>query len=96
MFQAVKELTGPHSDTVHWRSQGGPVQFLTFGGWVMGSQGLVSSEQRTSRVTWALRPHLAGHWFKEDVFYNYHQPRELNSENLILIYKNRLKYKNTK
>lgn len=36
-----------------------------FGGLVIGSHGLVSSEQRTSRVTWALRPHLAGHWMKE-------------------------------
>lgn len=58
----VKTLTGPHSDTVQWRSQGGPVQFLMFGGLVIGSHGLVSSEQRTSRVTWAFRPHLAGHW----------------------------------
>lgn len=58
----VKTLTGPHSDTVQWRSQGGPVQFLMFAGLVIGSHGLVSSEQRTSRVTWALRPHLAGHW----------------------------------
>lgn len=59
-------LTGPHSDTVHWRSQGGPVQFLTFGGFVVGSHGRVSSEQRTSRVTWALRPHLAGHWMEKE------------------------------
>ena len=39
-IQRVQTLTGPHSDTVHWRSQGGPVQFLMFGGLVMGSQGL--------------------------------------------------------
>lgn len=47
---------------VQWRSQGGPVQFLMFGGLVIGSHGLVSSEHRTSRVTWTLRPHLAVHW----------------------------------
>lgn len=58
-------LTGPHSDMVQWRSQGGPVQFLMFGGLAIGSHGLVSSEHRTSRVTWALRPHLAGHWMEE-------------------------------
>lgn len=58
------KLTGPHSDMVQWRSQGGPVQFLMFGGLVIGSHGLVSSEHRTSRVTWALRPHLARHWME--------------------------------
>lgn len=63
-----QKLTGPHSDMVQWRSQGGPVQFLMFGGLVIGSHGLVSSEHRTSRVTWALRPHLAGHWKEAQEF----------------------------
>lgn len=65
----INKLTGPHSDMVQWRSQGGPVQFLMFGGLVIGSHGLVSSEHRTSRVTWALRPHLAGHWTEAQTVY---------------------------
>lgn len=68
-FTAMNQLTGPHSDMVQWRSQGGPVQFLMFGGLVIGSHGLVSSEHRTSRVTWALRPHLAGHWMEVQTVY---------------------------
>lgn len=63
-WKCVQWQTGPHSDTVQWRSHGGPVQFLSLGGLVEGSHDLVSSEQRTSRVTCALRPHLARHWTK--------------------------------
>lgn len=60
------KLTGPHMETVHWRSQGGPVQFLDDGGRVVSSHGLNSSEHLTSRVTKLLWPHFAGHCTKID------------------------------
>lgn len=55
-------LTGPQSETVHWRSQGGPVQFFSPTGRVLGSQSSSSSEQRMSLVTTLRSPHLAVHW----------------------------------
>lgn len=62
------KLTGPHMETVHWRSQGGPVQFLDDGGRVVSSHGLTSSEHLTSRVIKPLWPHVAGHCTKKDNF----------------------------
>lgn len=55
------ELTGPQSETVHWRSQGGPVQFFSPTGLVLGSHSFSSSEQRMSLVTTLRSPHLAVH-----------------------------------
>ena len=54
-------LTGPQSETVHWRSQGGPVQSFSPTGLVLGSHSFSSSEQRMSRVTTLRSPHLAVH-----------------------------------
>lgn len=54
-------LTGPHSETVHCRSQGGPVQFLASGCRLDASHDPSSSEHLTSRVTVPLSPHFAGH-----------------------------------
>lgn len=55
-------LTGPQSETVHWRSQGGPVQFFSPTGRVLGSHSFSSSEQRMSLVTTLRSPHLAVHY----------------------------------
>lgn len=55
-------LTGPQSETVHWRSQGGPVQFFSPTGLVLGSHSFSSSEQRMSLVTTLRSPHLAVHY----------------------------------
>lgn len=54
-------LTGPQSETVHCRSQGGPVQFFSPTGLVLGSHSFSSSEQRMSLVTTLRSPHLAVH-----------------------------------
>lgn len=55
-------LTGPQSETVHWRSQGGPVQFFSARGRALASHSFSSSEQRMSRVTTLRSPHRAEHW----------------------------------
>lgn len=72
-------LTGPQSETVHWRSQGGPVQSFSPTGLVLGSHSFSSWEQRMSLVTTLRSPHLAVHCEERGEGGRQHRPPRLET-----------------